>query len=373
MNKIKIAVLIGAFSPLICWANPIADSLIIELGDNTKLIIYAESKEDLMDLDRFDLNQLINDVNKSISEAQEVKRIKWEDLKGGKYLKDTVVLYETGEDIKIRLGNIKIELDGLKKGKEFDEQWDVIADEWEEQWENVDFNRYTYKEERDKKTINNFNIDLGINGWTKGILNNLSSQNQYYVLKPWGSWYVGFNTINKSQIVGPLFLEWGAGISWYNWKLQDPSYQVVQGAAEVGFVMPTNINDIDPIKSKLVANYLNISMVPLIDFSKGQRNVNVNEKGSLKVYRSREEGIRIGIGGYLGYRLYGRSKFVYKEGGSRNKDKNNNNFYLNNVRYGVRAQFGWRGIDLFFNYDLNNVFSTGNGPDLHGYSFGITL
>ena len=171
-----------------------------------------------------------------------------------------------------------------------------------------------------------------------------------------------------------MFLEWGAGLSWYNWKLEAPSYQITKATTQVKFAQPVNIRDIDPIKSKLVASYLNVSLVPLFDFAQGTRKVIVNEAGSFKWNRSKKIGFRIGVGGYLGYRMYGSSKYVYKEDNKlRNKEKDKGNFYLSNVRYVLRGRVGWKGIDLFVNYDLNQVFTSGNGPELNAFSFGIIL
>ncbi len=48
-------------------------------------------------------------------------------------------------------------------------------------------------------------------------------------------------------------------------------------------------------------------------------------------------------------------------------------YYLNNLRYGARLQIGFRGVDLFANYDLNDLFSVKKAPELHAVSFGIVL
>ena len=40
------------------------------------------------------------------------------------------------------------------------------------------------------------------------------------------------------------------------------------------------------------------------------------------------------------------------------KSHDHDNYYLNNIRYGLRAQIGFRGTDLFFNYDLNDLFNS---------------
>lgn len=67
------------------------------------------------------------------------------------------------------------------------------------------------------------------------------------------------------------------------------------------------------------------------------------------------ESVRFGAGPYAGYLINSYSKQVYKENGDKEKDRNHDNFYLNNIRYGVRFQFGFRDVDLFFNYDLNEL------------------
>ena len=85
------------------------------------------------------------------------------------------------------------------------------------------------------------------------------------------------------------------------------------------------------------------------------------------------ESFRIGIGPYVGYRIDSYSKNVIEVDGEKHKDRNHENFYLDNFRYGLRLQIGFRDTDLFFNYDLNELFTAGKGPKLNAFSFGITL
>ena len=46
---------------------------------------------------------------------------------------------------------------------------------------------------------------------------------------------------------------------------------------------------------------------------------------------------------------------------------------MNNLRYGLRLQFGFRDTDFFFNYDLNELFSAGKGPKVNAFSFGVSF
>ena len=80
----------------------------------------------------------------------------------------------------------------------------------------------------------------------------------------------------------------------------------------------------------------------------------------------------ISFGGYASYRLASWSKTVEDKSGDKNKETSN--FNLNQIRYGLRAEFAIRKFpDLFFNYDLNPMFETGTGLKMNGFSFGLRL
>ena len=384
--------------PLSLFANPTADTVIIEFEDETQIIIYAETKAQLKQLNDYNINRIVSDLNNAVGGKELPDYYHIKNSSGKRYLRDSTLIYESGKNFKIRMGNVTLEIDGLKEDQSLEDKWYELADEFSnwhfesgQEYSNdsiegfrrtyykktpwiSDFKRYSYEEDQYKKTVHNFNIEMGLNNWLDkgGSLNGLSDDS--YSVKPWGSWYFGLGSVNKTHLKNILFLEWGTGLSWYNWKLEDPSYRVTKATTQVKFAQPANINDIEAIKSKLVASYLNVSLVPLMDFTQGTRKVIVNEAGSFKWNRSKKIGFRIGVGGYLGYRMYGRSKYVHKEGNKlRTKEKDNGNFYLSNLRYGLRGRVGWRGMDLFVNYDLNQVFTSGKGPKLNAFSFGIIL
>ena len=387
--------------PLSLFADPNADTVIIEFEDETQIIIYAENRAQLKQLNDYNINQIVSDLNNAVGGKELPDYYHITNNSGNRYLKDSTFIYESGKDFKIRMGNVTIEIDGLKEDQSLEDKWYDLADEFSNwhfeggqqyHYDSIngftrtsrtyykkkpwitDLKRYSYEEDQDRGTLHDFNIEMGLNNWLDkgGSLNGLAEDR--YSVKPWGSWYFGLASVNKTHLKNSLFLEWGAGLSWYNWKLEAPSYQITKATTQVKFAQPVNIREIDPIKSKLVASYLNVSLVPLFDFAQGTRKVIVNEAGSFKWNRSKKIGFRIGVGGYLGYRMYGRSKYVYKEDNKlRNKEKDKGNFYLSNVRYGLRGRVGWKGMDLFVNYDLNQVFTSGNGPELNAFSFGIIL
>ncbi|MCG8385829.1 MAG: hypothetical protein MJA30_09830, partial [Cytophagales bacterium] len=69
------------------------------------------------------------------------------------------------------------------------------------------------KRNRSRGTYSNFKIDLGINNYLEDG-ESPGDNNELYSVRPWGSWYVGLNSIYDTHITGALHLEWGGGVSW---------------------------------------------------------------------------------------------------------------------------------------------------------------
>lgn len=165
-------------------------------------------------------------------------------------------------------------------------------------------------------------------------------------------------------------MDWGGHVNWFNCKFDDTRTRITKEATEVVF---SSDNTVGGIKSKLSANYINAHMVPMLDFSHGRRKVKMINSGAFKLSKYKNRGFRIGGGMYAGYRLGSSTKVVYKDNDDREKEKDHSNYFMNNFRYGIRGQMGYKGYDFFVNYDLSNVFSDNRGPKLNAVSFGIIL
>jgi len=333
-------------------AKSVQDTVVIELENGSKILIYTTSKANLKSIEQYDINKMIRDLNVSIDDNDQTYLEITDN--GNRYIKDTMVVYQKSENSSMSISGIE-----LKQNK----NWDKIKDD--------DDNYKVYKSAKrpTKRTKNDFNIDLGTNNWLEDGNQFPNELNRPYSVKPWGSWYVGLNSVNQTYIGGPLNLDWGFGVSWYNWKMEDPNFVATKSDTQTDFLpVPVGIN---PSKSKLTAAYLNFTMVPMLYFGDG--NGRSRKFGNSNFYRSKSNSFRIGAGGYSGYRLASHSKLVFNETGKDDVDKIRDNFYLNNIRYGIRVQAGWKGVDLFANYDLNEVFVAGKGPKLNAVSFGVTL
>ena len=329
-------------------ALPEPDTIIIQLENGQEIQIIAEEGNEAELLSEYDLNQIIQDLQTTMdSTGQErVNSVAIEDRTGTRYRadaadKDTVITVE------IDLGNIRKTIRRI-----------VVNND------DSDSATYTTTYRKGKRTDNMLSFDLGFNNYLRnGKFPDES--NELYAVKPVVSWYVALGLLNRTRVAGPLYLDWGANVSWYNFKFENERTRLAKGPDRVEFSESTAT--IDPIKSKLVVPYLNVSLVPLFYFGKPGANdwfVFDRDKGA---------GFRVGAGVYAGYRLGSRAKYVYRENGDREREKDRTNFYVNNYRYGVRFQLGYRGVDVFANYDLNELFVQDRGPELNAFSFGIVF
>jgi len=336
------------------------DTILIELGQNSRIILVVKDQEDLEMIKNYDINKMLQDLSLSIdSSSSEVNYLQITDESGTRYLQDTTIYYSSQRNPKaqaeINLGNKRLEVTA--------NDWDDLEDEFDE---DLEVKKYEYISDQKYRTKHSVNVELGMTNWLENG-KFPSDNNELYAVRPWGSWNVGLSSINKSQVGGPLFVEWGFSLTWYNWMFDDNGTTLAK--TPDGLVFGNVGPAADPIKSKLSATYLNASFVPMLDFAKGTRKVKSLERGSVKYTSYKKRGIRIGGGMYAGYRLGSSTKLKTES----SKDKDRGSFYMNNFRYGVRAQFGYKGMDFFANYDLNEVFVSGKGPSLNAISFGIIL
>jgi hypothetical protein len=332
------------------------DTVFIELGENKRIAIVVDDKDDLKNLEKYDLNKMITDLNQHADTVvfKNQKKYEFEDRER------THHFFRKRADIDFSIANYDIEIES--------NDFDDLGDDIEDFFRNYDrAEKNEVVEEEVTKHKKSFNIDFGVNNW---IGNGGIASDNLHGVKPWGSWYIAFKRMHRIHMGGRGFINWGYGVNWYNWKFENRNTRLVKEENEVLF---QEDNSVDGLKSKLTSSFINFEFIPTIDFSSGKRNVKTIQHGNVKVTRYKETGLRLGLGPYVGYRLGSKTKIVYKVNGDKKKDKDHDNFYLNNLRYGLRAQVGYNRTDFFINYDLNNVFSDGKGPALNAISFGFIL
>lgn len=323
-------------------ANPnISDTVVLKFRNNVNIVVITDGEEALESALSYDLNEILKDLKYKVKldEDQSFYLVVDENF-GERYLKDTVVVVETR----------------IEDNEDEDEDYDYEARERE-------------RERRYRKRIRNyFLIDIGMNNYLEEDGSFPDESNALYTVRPWGSWYIGLATIFKTNVVGPLYLEWGGGIDWYSFKFENHRTRITKTDLGLDFTEDPR-PDINPLMSKLSAAYINARIVPVFDFSRRGR------RDSDRLWNSNiGSGLRFGLGPYVAYRIDSWTKYRYKEGSDKKRQKEKSNYYLNNLRYGARAQIGWKGIDLFVNYDMNQLFiDTRDTPNLNAFSFGFTL
>ncbi len=330
-----------------------SDTIIIEFGNNSRIMFIIDDKADLETLKQYDLNAMLKDLSLKLEEnSEDASVLSIEDASGTRYLKDTTIVIQSRDS----------------QVTQNDEDEDRSNDSRRDRFDRFDRLSRDFDDDRRRRrfwprTRQSFNVELGTNNYLEdGKFPD--ENNRQYAVRPYGSWYVGLNTTYKTNVAGPLFIEWGAGVDWYNFKFQEDDTRVVDTDSLVAFIQEPN-QQLDPVKSKLTAAYITAKFVPMLDFSYDSRKSRLwNYHGS---------GFRIGVGGYAGLRISSHSKFVFKEDGDRKKDRERDNFFMNNLRYGLRVQMGFRGIDMFVNYDVSELFSEGKGPELNAFTLGFTL
>jgi hypothetical protein len=318
-----------------------ADSVVINVGNASKITFVIKDKKDLETLKSYNFQSLMDDLITKIESKDTASAMK----PSVSYLKDSV--------------NSETQ---VPKTEAEEENW-KRPEGSESNYSNQD-NDITEKERKYYRgTRQSVSFDFGTNNYLSG--NKFpDAGSDLYTVRPWGSWYLAANSVHRTRMARVFFLEWGFGLSLYNFKFQNDAVAVSSDANTVNFAKDTR--EVDFRKSKMSALFLNTSFVPVLDFG-GNRRKPVLFDGR------RSDSFRIGIGPYAGYRLDSYSKMVFKENGDKQREKDHDSFHLNNFRYGLRLQFGFKDTDFFFNYDLNELFASNKGPKLNAFSFGVSF
>jgi hypothetical protein len=353
MKRILILIMLCAASQLVVAVSPDypllpkKDTVVINFGNNSKILILVDNPEELKKISQFDINAMLEELSISIDSMDEQDQyLRIEDETGESYLKDTSIVLNS---------LTAADLEQLKKS---------IKDEVKEELEDEYAGSEKEKRKKHRRTQHYLNLELGMNNYLQeGKFPD--ADNELYSVKPWGSWYVGIIGTNRTQLSGPLYLDWGGGISWYNFKHQNFTTRLEKGDSEVIYYDDPDVPS--PIKSKLAITHLNIHLVPMLNFGKS------GGKKDIFHWDYYDSSFRFGLGGYLGYRIKSWTKYTWKEEGDKEKDHDYGNFYLNNLRYGVKFIIGYRSMDLFMNYDISELYSENRGPRLNAFSFGIIL
>ncbi len=328
IRKIMVLVL-GITAASTAQGQQQSDTVIVPLAKTSKVIFTMQDRSDIEILKHYNFQELFNDIITKLEN------------------KDTVITASQPEETNKSTESVNegtwsssnsSRSDNDRSDNRYNDRYSNRDDnndnnndnDNDEDWNN----RVRNHRNRIGRTWQSFNFDLGTNNY----LSDGKFQDTTYTVRPWGSWYIAGSSIQRTRVGRNFFLEWGLGISWYNFKFQQDDIKIVRDDDGVQFTEDTR--GYNYRKSKLTATYINASFVPVLDFGDHSRKP--------RMWDGYHSSFRIGIGPYVGYRIGSRSKMVYNDNGNHEKEKERNSFYLNNVRYGARLQLGFYGTDLCF-------------------------
>ncbi|HET9505286.1 MAG TPA: outer membrane beta-barrel protein [Hymenobacter sp.] len=198
-------------------------------------------------------------------------------------------------------------------------------------------------------------LDLGLNA----LANRGSGAPE---LRTLGSRYVniGLNTfVRLGGKKSPAYVVFGPEFAFNNYMLEGNNKWVnLNGQTSV--VPETNGRQYQ--KTKLATSTFTVPLMVQFKFREKDASTGHSRRG-----------FTIGAGGFVGYRLGSWTKLKYYEEGNTYKDKDYGPYNLTDWQYGLQGVIGYRTLQFFAKYNLNELFREGQGPQAQTVSFGLRL
>ncbi len=358
---------------------PKEDTVLVKLANGAKMSLIVKNTEQLKTFQNYSLDSLMIMLNTYISEADK-KGMK--DVKG----KDYTMTYRPAEETKNKRAPEKISItfkDSKDKNnasgksginidvqyKDGDQETFSISGKTETKRDTV---IYKTLPRGNSKYDSGFELDLGFNTF----LNHENNTLDVVGLKPWGSRYVSINRYYRFRIGGensPLNLKTGINVAFNNYMFQGSYIMKDTEAAGSHYTTlerdPRNLE-----KSKLATSSINLPLMAILDFkSKKPRTKETTDDGVKTITTSYRPLVKVGLGGFVGYRIGAHTKVKYNHEGDTKKDKDHGNFNMENLQYGPQVTLGFGSLDLFAKYNMNDLFKEDRGPKANVLSFGVTF
>ncbi|MDQ4141853.1 MAG: outer membrane beta-barrel protein [Bacteroidota bacterium] len=349
------------------FLNPLQDTIQINLADGATLTLQVKNTSQLKNFQNYSLDSLMVLLNKYV---QQVESMSKSSPNGSAEI--TMTFYPAKDMNNPQAPEqIKIRMSGSNSGNK--QTWsaragDVVKVEVEyEEDEDEDHNgsvRINVEERNDslrkarmERKMNRrhrffSNLDLGLNTF----VNVPEANNSLYDLKPIGSRYISLKQYISTRIGGvksPLHLRTGLELAFNNYMLDKNRRIADENNVTVFYNEPT----LSLEKSKLTTSSLNLPLVAELIFKD----------------KNGKESFKIGGGGFVGYRLGSHTKIKYQREGNTYKDKERGNYNLEDMQYGVNFLIGYKWINLFAKYNLNDLFKDNRGPNMNVVSFGFRI
>jgi uncharacterized protein (UPF0333 family) len=334
------------------------DSLIIQFGNNTRMVIHAKDKAGMSQLKNYDLNKIVQDLGMTLDSNNKESYIFINEKTGRKYLKDTVLVVSRKDgkvQITITEPKVNTPIDTATVSSATAPKYTDNDNDDDDDSDNDD-DRVVVRRRRFSNPRNGFNINLGFSVYGQNSPLNYNTQD--YDLRLPGSRFISLGAVKSLPLSkgknASLGLDFGIDVNWYNLMFEgNNSVRKDNNAVSFPNVLDNTGQAITFSKSKLTSSYINASLMPTLAFHKGVISY-------------------FSAGLYVGYRLGSYTKTKTDDSGRR--ERIHSNYHLENIRSGIAAELGIRNFpDLFVNYDLGNLLESNKGPQVQMVSFGIRL
>lgn len=335
------------------------DTIVIKLPNGANMTLYVKDTKQLKSFQEYKLDSLMRLLSIYVEKVEEME-------KGDKQVsKEVTMTFYPSKDLKdpaipeqitITLSTSSVEqLRKEGKSKSFGEVVKVFVDYKDNKENTTDSIEIKRKQEKkEKRNRKESYLDLGVNTFVN-LPDNTTS---VYDLKPLGSRYVSIGSLREGRIGSknsPLYIRGGLELAFNNFMFDNNRYLTLENGQAVLLTEPETGRSLE--KSKLTYSTLSIPL----DFSLQFKD------------RNGKESLIISAGGFAGYRLGAHTKLKYQEGGKTRKDKEHDNFNLEDFQYGATFAVGYRDLQLFGKYNLNSLFKDNRGPDMQVVSFGFRV
>ncbi|MBN2611794.1 MAG: PorT family protein [Bacteroidales bacterium] len=199
-------------------------------------------------------------------------------------------------------------------------------------------------------------LELGLNNFLDADFSmSRPAEYSWMDLNTGRSWNVNLNFHQTSVgIIGNRFgMVTGLGIEMNNYQFDgDNSIR-----EENGVIVSNDLSALSLNKSKLTTTFLNVPL--LLELQLGP------EKRSKRFFIA---------GGVIGgLKLGSHTKIVYREEGTKRKEKDRDDFNINSLRYGFTLRAGYHEAELYAVYYPTTFFEKDKGPELYPFNVGISL
>ena len=220
----------------------------------------------------------------------------------------------------------------------------------------LDLTELAERKRRKKQRTNHFaGIDLGINGLlTPNQSVDLQKEAQFLELNYRKSVELSINFWEKYlPIANEKFgITTGAGLK-YN------SYDLVK---DVVIVNQNDITNWDEDSTRSISKNR---------FKTNSLYVPVMLETNLG--KDADHSFHLAVGGTVGYTYGNRTKQKYKQEGDEFKNKDRNDFNVNDFQFAAIARVGYGDFTLYATYNLTPLFDKNKGPEVYPFTIGLSL